>query len=441
MNSYNWLSRSTLAPRARYSSRPDLCLLVLILLACLGLADCGSSTLSPGPSSPGKNSAPTIASFAAEPTAITSGRSSTLSWATTGTTSIAITPGAFTSTSASGSTGVSPTATTIYTLTATNTSGSTSSTAKVTVTAAGGSLAITNTSCPSGTQGTAYRGCTIVASGGSPPYTYSVSTNSGFPPLPEGMALNRTTGNVTSARIGGQGTYTPEFVVTDSTRAQATQAIGFAINGNNAFLASIFPATSIFHHRVDAATTSLPVDTSPAAPMYSGYLTATVKPFFGNNSNAPFPNGIPAIEVPYNQAMVSVTTTVYQSYFASGPIPANAPVEGTGNSTGDRHVLVYREAGGGNNPALYEMWQGIYEGGPWTDSSNALWPNVSTNALTPQGNGTSDAAGLPVGPLLANADEVIGTGTPSSPNGTIQHPIRFTLNHMLNLGIITEVTL
>jgi hypothetical protein len=249
------------------------------------------------------------------------------------------------------------------------------------------------------------------------------------------MSLNRTTGNVTSARIGGQGTYTPEFVVTDSTGAQATQAISFAINGSNAFLASIFPATSIFHHRVDAATTSLPVDTSPAAPMYSGYLTATVKPFFGNNSNAPFPNGIPAIEVPYNQAMVSVTTTVYQSYFTSAPIPANAPVEGTSNSTGDRHVLVYREAGGGSNPALYEMWQGIYEGGPWTDSSNALWPNVSTNALTPQGKGTSDAAGLPVGPLLANADEVIGTGTPSSPNGTIRHPIRFTLNHMLNYWV------
>jgi hypothetical protein len=249
------------------------------------------------------------------------------------------------------------------------------------------------------------------------------------------MSLNATTGNISSSLIGGQGTYTPEFIVTDSTNAQATQDISIAISGSNAFLANIFPATSIFHHRVDAATTGLPVDTSPAAPMYSGYLSETVKPFFGNNSNAPFPNGIPAIEVPYNQANVSVTTTQYQSYFTSGPIPAYAPVEGTSNSTGDRHVLVYLEAGGGNNPALYEMWQGIYEGGPWTDSSNALWPNVSSNALTPQGQGTSDAAGLPVGPLLANADEVIGTGTPSSPNGTIQHPIRFTLNHMLNYWV------
>jgi hypothetical protein len=249
------------------------------------------------------------------------------------------------------------------------------------------------------------------------------------------MSLNASTGAVRSALIGGQGTYVPLFVVKDSASAQATQEISFALNGNSAFLANIFPSGSIFHHRVDAASTGLPVDTSPAAPMYSGYLSEIIRPFFGNTSNAPYPNGIPAIEVPYNQANVSVTTTVYQSYFTSAPIPAYAPVEGTSYSNGDRHVLVYLEAGGGNNPALYEMWQGIYEGGPWTDSSNALWPNVASNALTPQGNGTSDAAGLPVGPLLVNADEVIGTGTPSAPNGVVQHPVRFTLNHMLNYWV------
>ena len=249
------------------------------------------------------------------------------------------------------------------------------------------------------------------------------------------MSVNSSTGEVTSVLIGGQGTYTPEFVVTDSASTKATQSINFAINGNNAFLANIFPADSIFHHRVDAATTSLPVDTSPAAPIYSGYLSATIKAFFGGSSYLTFPNGIPAVEVPYNQTDVSVTTTVYQSYFTSGPIPAYAPVEGTSRSTGDRHVLVYLEAGGGKNAALYEMWQGIYENGPWTDSSNALWPNVSGDALTQQGNGTSDAAGLPVAPLLANADEVIGSGTPESPAGTIKHPIRFTVNHMLNYWV------
>jgi len=384
-------------------------------------------------------SLPVITSFAANPPSIASGTSTTLTWATTGATSVAISPGAFNSNGASGSATVSPTATTTYTLTAANTAGTATATAQVTVAASGGPLTIVTSACPGGTQNTAYTGCTIVATGGAPPYAFSVTTGINYPPLPEGMTLNASTGAITSTLIGGQGSYSPQIVVTDSASAQATQQITFAINGSNAFLANIFPSNSIFHHRVDVATTNLPVDPSPAAAIYSGYLAATIKPFFGNESGAPFPNGIPAIEVPYNQPDVSVSTTVYQSYFTAGPIPAYAPVEGTSNSTGDRHVLVYLEAGGGDEPALYEMWQGIYDGGPqsgsWTDSSNALWPNVAGNNLTTQGEGTSDAAGLPVAPLLANADEVIGTGTPAAPNGAVQHPIRFTVNHMLNYWV------
>lgn len=399
---------------------------------CIILESCSSSS-----SRSGNGSAPTITSFTANPASIKSGTSSTLSWSTTGASSISISPGTFTSTSATGSTSVSPTATTTYTLTATNSAGSTTATTTVTVTGSGSSLTITTTSCPNGTQGTAYTGCTIVASGGTPPYAYSVSTDTSFPPLPEGMSIDAATGVVSSSLIGGQGTYTPEFVVTDSTSAQATQNISIAITGSNAFLASIFPLDSIFHHRVDALTTSLPVDTSPAAPIYSSYLSATIKPFFGTGY-AGFPNGIPAISVPYNQPKVQVTTTLYQTYFSSGPIPPYAPVEGTSAaaaSDGDRHVLVYQQAGGGQKPALYEMWQGIYEGGPWTCSSNALWPDVTSDALTPQRNGTTDAAGLPISPLIVNADEVIGSGTPSAPTGSVQHPIRFTVEHMLNYWV------
>ena len=254
------------------------------------------------------------------------------------------------------------------------------------------------------------------------------------------MSLNSTTGVIRSAQIGGQGIYEPEFVVTDSTHARATQhTIRFSIAGSNAFLTAIFPSTSIFHHRVDAATTRLPVDSSPAARIDDAYLAATIKPFFGNTAGAPFPSGVPAIAVPANQADVAVTTTVHQSYFSSAPIPFNAPVEATSHSNGDKHVLVYRAAGAGNTPALFEMWIGTYQSGPqislWTDASNALWPNVTSNRLTPQGNGTTDAAGLPIAPLLANADEVIGTGTPGSPRGVIRHPIRFTLAHMLRYWV------
>jgi Putative Ig domain len=296
-------------------------------------------------------------------------------------------------------------------------------------------LQIVTTSCPGGKQGKAYAGCTIEATGGTPPYTFSFDTSDNYPPLPEGLSIDPASGAISGTQIGGQGTYAPLIVVTDSANAQASRQIAFAIDGDNKFVAKVFPASSIFHHRVDYATTNLPVDTSPAAPIYSAYLSSTVKPFFGNTSGWPFPNGIPSFLVPYDQPDVPVTTTVYQSYFTSGPIPANAPVEGTSQSTGDRHVLIWQSGGPGARPALYEMWQGIYVNPGWTDSSNALWPNTNSNALTPQGMGTSDAAGLPVAPLLVNADEVIGTGTSSAPNGTVRHPIRFTLNHMLNYWV------
>ena len=99
-----------------------------MLFACVGLTGCGSSSTPPE-----KGSKPVITSFTASPASITSGSSSTLSWVAAGATSLAITPGTFTSTSASGSTSVSPTATTTYTLTATNAAGSTTSTLTVTV--------------------------------------------------------------------------------------------------------------------------------------------------------------------------------------------------------------------------------------------------------------------------------------------------------------------
>src|SRR3984885_8438989 len=179
----------------RHSHNTRLCAFIVLLAVCVGLAACGVSSSN---SSSGK---PTITSFAANPTNINSGASSMLSWTATGATSIAITPGTFTSASASGATNVSPTATTTYTLTATNAAGSATSTAKVTVTAPSGSLAITSTSCPGGTQGAAYAGCMIVGSGGSPPYTYSVGTNANLPPLPEGMSLDATTGSISSSLI------------------------------------------------------------------------------------------------------------------------------------------------------------------------------------------------------------------------------------------------
>jgi Concanavalin A-like lectin/glucanases superfamily len=79
---------------------------------------------------------PTINSFTANPTSITSGSSSTLAWTTTNATSASINQSIGTVV-VNGSSTVSPSVTTIYTLTATNSAGSITASATVTVQTAG----------------------------------------------------------------------------------------------------------------------------------------------------------------------------------------------------------------------------------------------------------------------------------------------------------------
>ena len=88
------LRKVSTAPR-----RPRIGLRALVLLsACAWMAGCTQKlpTLK-------QVAAPTISSFSASPASILNGSTTTLSWSTSGATSVAITPGTFASTSATGS--------------------------------------------------------------------------------------------------------------------------------------------------------------------------------------------------------------------------------------------------------------------------------------------------------------------------------------------------
>jgi hypothetical protein len=80
------------------------------------------------------NAPPVISSFSASSSIVASAGTSTLSWSAPGTiTNIAITPGTFSTSTASGTTTVNPTSTTLYTLTATNANGTSTATTSVQV--------------------------------------------------------------------------------------------------------------------------------------------------------------------------------------------------------------------------------------------------------------------------------------------------------------------
>ena len=299
-----------------------------------------------------------------------------------------------------------------------------------------------------GTQYVAFGGCSLAASGGSAPYTYSWSTNTAYASLPPGLILSASTGSVTGTNYG-EGEYGVEFVVTDASDNTASALVMFELAGDNTTGGcTLFPADSAFHIKV----TNLPVDTSPAAPIPSAYAGDKIHPSFGDASYLNQPNGIPWLRVPSTQALVGITTDQYQTYFTQGPWPWYAPIEGTQNDSeastdpnaylGDGHSLIVQTAGASGTCSLWEMFTSQFTGktpytsGPWADDSNAYWSNISSTgneayAMLPQDNGSTDAAGLPIAPLLVNASEVIGTGTPTAPNGSVQHPIRFTINYTL----------
>jgi hypothetical protein len=244
----------------------------------------------------------------------------------------------------------------------------TSSTGTLNQTIAATVLSVAASPCATtGTQYVTYGGCTIATAGGTPPYTYSWDTTqspNGYASIPPGLTLNPSTGAITGTNYG-QGGYTTRFIATDSLGGITTVTVPFNLAGNN--LAGnnttsfpLFPTDSAFHIKV----TDLPVDTSPFAQI-NYYAGSPIRPYFGALPDGYQPNGIPFLVVPYDQATLPVTTTVYGGYFGSDNVPGNpcvspcpatapfpwyAPIEGSSNAGlgTDMHVLIVQQAGGGS---------------------------------------------------------------------------------------------
>jgi hypothetical protein len=86
-------------------------------------------------------------------------------------------------------------------------------------------------SLPTGTVNQPYPNTQLTATGGAPPYTWSVS-----PALPNGLTLDPNTGIISGTPLlGSNGTYNPTFTVTDSTfptHLTGTSSYSLTINAN-----------------------------------------------------------------------------------------------------------------------------------------------------------------------------------------------------------------
>ena len=176
---------------------------------------------------------------------------------------------------------------------------------------------------------------------------------------------------------------------------------------------AIFPADNPWNTDVSAQ----PVDPSSATLLTScGGAGRRVHADFGTVWDGA-PNGIPYVLVGAAQPRVPVSFD-YADESDPGPypIPANAPIEGGPNGTGDRHVIVIDTT----NRRLYETFDAhpVNGGASWTAGSGATW-DLTSNALRPAGWTSADAAGLPIFPGLVRYDEAVL-------KGAINHALRFT---------------
>lgn len=184
-------------------------------------------------------------------------------------------------------------------------------------------------------------------------------------------------------------------------------------NANTMGGCSVFPANNIWNYDISR----LPVHPNSANFVAAIGLSSHLHPDFGAGLYNGGPIGFPYVVVPGSQPYVPVSFD-YASESDPGPypIPANAPIEGGSQSSGDRHVLVIDSG----TCKLYEMYASYSQSnGSWHAGSGAVW-NLNSDALRPATWTSADAAGLPILPGLVNYDEVAA--------GVITHALRFTVN-------------
>ena len=104
-----------------------------------------------------------------------------------------------------------------------------------------GGLTILTTSLPGGSEGTAYS-ITLMATGGTLPYTWSVSVGS----LPGGLTLNASTGTISGTpTVPGSFSFTVKVVDSSSPQLSATQAYTLNISGLSITTTSLPNATQL----------------------------------------------------------------------------------------------------------------------------------------------------------------------------------------------------
>ena len=154
---------------------------------------------------------------------------------------------------------------------------------------------------------------------------------------------------------------------------------------------------------------NVPVNTLPVDPMSSTYISHENPTYFMWLGNI-FPINIVDNSTPFQ----NLTSLDYPANYKIGPyqIPSNPVIEDSG---GDHHMLIVNP----DSNMLYELYQPVKAAnGRWSAYGGQIY-NLSDYALIPNGQWSTDVAGLPLTPGIIRYDEL--------ESGNINHSSRVAM--------------
>ncbi|HVB85752.1 MAG TPA: putative Ig domain-containing protein [Candidatus Dormibacteraeota bacterium] len=264
------------------------------------------------------------------------------------------------------------------TLTVSDTYGQSSAATPFNITVNPAPLSITTTSLPQGTIGTGYSSTNVAITGGTAPFTWSVSSGA----LPAGLLLNTSTGAITGTPTSAAVTSAPTIKVADSSTPQMTASKSFTVAITLSVTTASLPNAAIG----TAYTATLAAE--GGQPSYSWSVTNGSLPAgLSLNASTGAITGTPANNATSANITVKVqdSATAQQSatqafsIFIPLTLESSSLPNGAIGSTYSQSVAV----GGGTTPYTWSVTSGSLPAG--------LSLNASTGAITgtPANNTTS----------------------------------------------------
>jgi len=264
--------------------------------------------------------APTVGPVSATVAANSSATPITLSLSGGAATSVAVASAASHGTATASGTSITYTPTAGYsgaesfTYTATNASG-TSSPATVTITVSAPTITLSPATLPSGVMSTAYASQTITASGGTAPYSFSITSGS----LPTGLSLNTLAGTL-SGTPAAAGTYNFTVTATDANNATGARAYSVTISAPTI----VISPTTLPSGALNMAYASQTITASGGAAPYSFSISTGTVPTGLSFSSAGILSG-----TPINAGTYNFTVTATDSNNATGALAYSITVSVT----------------------------------------------------------------------------------------------------------------